>query len=236
VESHSNARPHLARPRSFSTTTSPPAAVAHQPKSRLSCPSACPSHPHPKPRRPSSPPSPNAAYASSRTTSSARSIPRARSPFLTDGTELPYELFLGIPIHRVPQVVVESGLAADPYNWVPVNKQTLETKFPRVYAVGDVNGIGTPKAGVFAEGAARVVAAAIIAQLRGQPAPDPYRGIGICYLEFGNNEVGRVEVEFLVGPKPTGTYEAPSEALRAEKDSFGSSRVQRWFGSRPTAP
>jgi sulfide:quinone oxidoreductase len=165
-----------------------------------------------------------------------RSLDPARKvALLTDGTELPYELFLGIPIHRVPQVVVESGLAADPYNWVPVNKQTLETKFPRVYAVGDVNGVGTPKAGVFAEGAARVVAASIIAQLRGGPSPDPYRGIGICYLEFGNNEVGRVEVEFLAGPKPTGTYEAPSEALRAEKDRFGSSRVHRWFGPRPAA-
>ena len=49
---------------------------------------------------------------------------------LSDGTELPYALFLGIPVHSVPQVVVESGLAAHPYDWVPVNKQTLETKFP----------------------------------------------------------------------------------------------------------
>ena len=88
---------------------------------------------------------------------------------LSDGTEMPYELFLGVPVHRVPQVVVESGLAADAYGWVPVNKKTLETNFPGVYAVGDVNGVGTAKAGVFAEGAARVVAAGIIAQLRGGP-------------------------------------------------------------------
>jgi sulfide:quinone oxidoreductase len=149
---------------------------------------------------------------------------------LSDGTELPYALFLGVPVHRVPQVVVESGLAADPYNWVPVNKQTLETAFPQVYAVGDVNGVGTPKAGVFAEGAARTVAASIIAQVRGEPAPAAYRGVGSCYLEFGENKVGRVDVEFLAGPKPTGTYHEPSVALRAEKDNFGSSRVQRWFG------
>ncbi len=43
---------------------------------------------------------------------------------------------LGVPVHRVPQVVVESGLAADPHDWVPVNKKTLETRFPGVYAVG----------------------------------------------------------------------------------------------------
>jgi sulfide:quinone oxidoreductase len=160
--------------------------------------------------------------------------PARKVAVLSDGTEMPYELFLGVPVHRVPAVVVESGLAADAYGWVPVDKKTLETTFPGVYAVGDVNGVGTPKAGVFAEGAARVVAAAIIAQLRGGPAPEAYRGTGSCYVEFGHDQVGRVDVDFLSGPKPTGTFQAPSEALVAEKALFGSSRRQRWFG-RPGA-
>src|SRR5437870_996066 len=138
--------------------------------------------------------------------------PGRKVAVLSDGSEMPYELFLGIPVHRVPQVVVESGLAAHPHDWVPVNKQTLETRFPGVYAVGDVNGVGTPKAGVFAEGSARVVAAAIIAQLRGGEPPGPYSGAGSCYVEFGNEQVGRVDVNFLSGPKPTGTFQEPSEA------------------------
>jgi len=157
--------------------------------------------------------------------------PQRKVAVLSNGTELPYELFLGIPVHRVPPVVVESGLAADAYGWVPVNEQTLETRFPRVYAVGDVNGIGTPKAGIFAEGAARVVAASIIVQISGGEQPEPYRGLGMCYIEFGGHQVARVDVEFLAGPKPTGTYYEPSDALRTEKALFGSSRVQRWFGA-----
>ena len=161
--------------------------------------------------------------------------PGRKVAVLSDGSEMPYELFLGVPVHRVPQVVVESGLAADAYGWVPVNKQTLETAFPGVYAVGDVNGVGTPKAGVFAEGAARIVAAAIIAQLRGGPSAEAYKGQGSCYVEFGHGQVGRVDVDFLSGPKPTGTYQAPSEALVAEKAHFGSSRIQRWFGDPPAA-
>ena len=152
---------------------------------------------------------------------------------LSDGTEMPCELFLGVPVHRVPEVVVKSGLAVDAFGWVPVNKQTLETKFPGVYAVGDVNGVGTPKAGVFAEGAARVVAAAIIAQLRGGPSPEAYKGTGSCYVEFGHGQVGRVDVDFLSGPKPTGTFQEPSEALVREKAQFGSSRLERWFGQPP---
>ena len=164
--------------------------------------------------------------------------PERKVAILSDGTELPYELFLGIPVHRVPAVVVESGLAADAYGWVQVNKQTLETRFPRVYAVGDVNGVGTPRAGIFAEGAARVVAASIIAQIRGGQPPEAYRGVGMCYIEFGNHEVARVDIEFLAGPKPTGTYQKPSEALKLEKALFGSSRVQRWFGAahEPSEP
>jgi sulfide:quinone oxidoreductase len=156
--------------------------------------------------------------------------PSRKVATLSDGTELPYTLFLGVPVHRVPQVVVESGLAAHPYDWVPVDKPTLATKFPGVYAVGDVNGVGTPKAGVFAEGSARVVAAAIVAKLRGGASPEAYKGQGSCYVEFGHDQVGRVDVDFLSGPKPTGTFQAPSAALVAEKALFGSSRLTRWFG------
>ncbi len=162
--------------------------------------------------------------------------PARQVAVLSDGTELPYALFLGVPVHRVPQVVVESGLAAHPLDWVPVNKQTLETNFPRVYAVGDVNGVGTPKAGVFAEGSAQIVAAAIISQLRGGPPPDAYRGRGSCYVEFGHGQVGRVDVDFLSGPKPTGTFQQPSAGLVEEKTHFGLSRLQRWFGRQPVMP
>jgi sulfide:quinone oxidoreductase len=133
-----------------------------------------------------------------------------------------------VPVHRVPAVVEESGLAVD--GWVPVDARTLKTRFPGVYAVGDVTSVGTPKAGVFAEGAARVVAAEIIAQFRGGELPGPYTGQGPCYIEFGHDRVGRADVDFLSGPRPTGTFQQPSEALAAEKALFGSTRLQRWFG------
>jgi len=155
--------------------------------------------------------------------------PGRKVAVLSDGSEMPYALFLGVPVHRVPKVVAESGLAEADW-WIPVDKKTLATKFPGVYAVGDVNGVGTPKAGVFAEGAAQVVAAEIVAQLRGGPEPEGYRGTGSCYLEFGGEQVARVDVEFLTGPKPTGRYQAPSKALVREKEEFGASRVRRWFG------
>ena len=147
---------------------------------------------------------------------------------LDDGTEMPFDLFLGVPKHRAPDVVIASGMAEDGY--IPVSSQTLETRFPGVYAVGDVATIGVPKAGVFAEGAARIVAASLIATLRGGEQPDAYGGTGSCYIEFGAGRVGRVDVDFFSGPKPTGTFRKPSAALVSEKHEFGSSRRSRWFG------
>ena len=118
-------------------------------------------------------------------------------------------------------------MAEDGY--IPVDSATLATRFPGVYAVGDVATVGVPKAGVFAERAARVVAKQIVAQVRGGPPPEPYDGRGSCYIEFGAGRVGRVDVDFLSGPKPTGTFQAPSLELVAEKEHFGSSRRARWF-------
>lgn len=120
-------------------------------------------------------------------------------------------------------------MAEDGY--IPVDSRTLRTSFPDVYAIGDVATVGVPKAGVFSEGAARVVAAELIAKLRGEPEPDGYGGLGSCYIEFGAGRVGRVDVDFLSGPKPTGAYQEPSEALVAEKVHFGASRRADWFGA-----
>jgi sulfide:quinone oxidoreductase len=154
--------------------------------------------------------------------------PTRRAAILDDGSELPYDLFLGIPKHRVPDVVASSGMTVD--GWIPVNPVNLETRFPGVYAIGDVTSVGTPKAGTFSEGAARIVAAAIIAQVKGGEGPSAYDGKGTCYIEFGAGIVGRVDVDFLSGPSPTGSFSDPSAALLSEKQEYGSSRRARWFG------
>lgn len=147
---------------------------------------------------------------------------------LDDGAEMVFDLFLGVPKHRAPSVVVDSGMAED--DWIPVNPRTLETRFTNVYAVGDVANTGTPKAGVFAEGSARAVASDLIAKLRNSGKATPYDGVGSCYIEFGGGRVGKVEVDFFSGPKPTGTYHKPSAAMRVDKEDFGASRRARWFG------
>ena len=158
-----------------------------------------------------------------------KSVDRARNVVvLDDASELPCNLFLGVPKNRAPDVVVATGLTVD--GWVTVDPRTLETKVPGVYAVGDLANTGAPKAGVFAEGAAKAVAANISAAIRNQVGTAKNPGAGSCYIEFGANRIARVDVDFFSGPKPTGTFYEPSETLRADKKSFGSTRRARWFG------
>ena len=158
--------------------------------------------------------------------------PGKRTAVLDDGTELAFDLFLGIPEHRAPKVVAESGLLYD--EWIPVNRKNLQTKFPNVYAIGDVTSVGTPKAGVFAEGAARIAAESIIAEFLGYENNSVYRGNGSCYVEFGEGNVARVDVDFFSGPSVSGIHFEASEKYAEDKKSFELSRKLRWFGPKVT--
>jgi sulfide:quinone oxidoreductase len=76
-----------------------------------------------------------------------------------------------------------------------------------------------------------VVANHLIAGIRrGEAAA--YDGTGTCYVEFGDDRVARVDVDFFTTPgRPTGTFVAPTPEVFAEKAAFGSSRRARWFGT-----
>jgi sulfide:quinone oxidoreductase len=157
--------------------------------------------------------------------------PDRKVALLSDGTELPYDLFLGIPVHRVPAVVAESGLAEG--GWIPVEKGSAATRFPGVFAVGDVTSVGTPRAGVFAEGAARAMAEQIAARIRGDAEPAGYDGTGACYVELGEGEVGAIRVDFFSEPgRPLGWFTEPTAETGLAKADFGASRRARWFGPK----
>ena len=149
---------------------------------------------------------------------------------LAGGGTLPYDLFVGIPVHRAPDPLTAAGLAVN--GWVPVDQTNLRTQFPQVYAIGDVcTGPRTvPKAGIFAESAALVVAQDIAAAVAGAGQPEPYGGSGVCYAEFGAGLVSKVEVNFLSGPKAQAQRHEPSREFAADKEEFGRTRQARWFG------
>jgi sulfide:quinone oxidoreductase len=154
--------------------------------------------------------------------------PEARVVRLRDGGSLPFDLFLGVPVHKAAQVVIDSGLTDD--GWIAVDPATLATKFPDVYAVGDITNAPVPRAGVIAEGEAATVADVLISRLRGGPKPPPFAGEIICYVEMGGETIGKVNVNFLSGPAPTALFTPPSLEGADEKREFGAARRRRWFG------
>ena len=146
-----------------------------------------------------------------------------------------FDLLFGIPPHRPPAVVRESGLVGES-GWVLANSRTLETQFPGVYAIGDVvqiamaNGKPLPKAGVFAEGMGETVAERIAATLAGKEPEAEFQGEGGCYLEVGSGQAMMVKGHFMAVPEPEIALTDASEGYLEEKRSFERQRLQTWFG------
>jgi sulfide:quinone oxidoreductase len=149
--------------------------------------------------------------------------------------DVSFGLLLAVPPHRCPSVLVEAGLAS-PGSWVGVDRATLETDHPGVYAIGDstviglANGMPLPKAGLFAEKEGEAVAARIAARLRGDEPSATFDGRGSCFVEMGDGEASTISGDFF-GDPPAVELSVPSASLRAEKERFEMDRLARWFGA-----
>jgi sulfide:quinone oxidoreductase len=133
--------------------------------------------------------------------------PAARRLHFTNGADAEFDLLAYVPPHRCPAVVREAGLVGES-GWVPADRHTLETKFPGVYAIGDVAGIPLklgkplPKAGVFAHRQAEVVAHNIARAVRGRGEPARFDGHGECFVETGGGKAGFGRGNFYAEPTP----------------------------------
>ncbi|MGD2067139.1 MAG: FAD-dependent oxidoreductase [Gemmatimonadota bacterium] len=150
------------------------------------------------------------------------------------GRTASYDLFVGVPVHAAPAVVRSSPLGGD--GFVRVDRETLETAFPDVYAVGDVTNVpvadrAVPKAGAFAEEGARTVVSDILRKEGRGSGLVPFEGRGACYFELGSGAVAEVAADFLGGDAPRMAVSGPSDELRSHKEDFAASRRDRWFRS-----
>jgi len=161
--------------------------------------------------------------------------PSARLIRFKDGAAVPFDLLAYVPPHRAPAVVRAAGLVGES-GWVPVNRETLETKFPGVYAIGDVTGIPLvtgrplPKAGVFAHGQAEVVAHNIVRAIGGAGAPRSFDGYGACFIEIGDDRAGFGSGNFFAEPAPRIRLRPPGYLLHMAKVAYEKYWLYRWFG------
>lgn len=159
--------------------------------------------------------------------------PGARSVHFSNGVTASYDLLGFVPPHHVPTVVSRSGLCAEG-GWIEVDRHTLETRFPNVYAIGDVNSIPLklgkplPKAGVFAHFEAQVVAKNIAHAITRRGDAARFTGFGECFVETGGGRAGIGKGDFYAEPLPTVALRAPSRRWHIAKVLLEQTWLHGW--------
>jgi len=164
-----------------------------------------------------------------------RADPDRKVIMFENGSSVPYDLLIAIPPHEAPAAARASGLTSQ-IGWIPVDPKTLELaaahEAHRVYAIGDVASVTLPgrfqpdtplvlpKAGVFAESQASVVAKAISSHILGRESTDRFDGKGFCYIEIGNSRALRGDGSFFELPHPVMTPCEPDAAQYAAKKQW----------------
>ena len=152
-----------------------------------------------------------------------------------ENSRIAYDLLLGVPPHKAPAVVRDSGLVGQS-GWVEINPRTMETAFEGVYAIGDLTQImlankkPLPKAGLFAELMGETVADRLVDVFKGSQPTSTFSGEGGCYFEVGGGEAMMVQGSFLAEPEPIVTLTESSKQYLDQKRKFETDRLEKWFG------
>lgn len=153
---------------------------------------------------------------------------------VTESGEIEHDQVFAIPVHVAPRVLKDSGLT-DQSGWVPVDPDTMGTSAVGVFAVGDCagtkipNGSVLPRAGILAEEQGKVAAENIISLIQGKPPSAKFDGVGVCYMEVGDERAAPLRANFYGQPTPTWEFTPPSAEGYQEKYRFLTERMSAWF-------
>lgn len=152
----------------------------------------------------------------------------------TDGATVDFDLLVHVPPIAPPPALQGSGLV-DESGWVRVDRHTLQTAFPDVYAVGDVTlipltmGKPLPRAGVFAHAQANVVARNIAAAIAGKDRSARFDGHGACFVETGSGKAGFGSGNFYAEPQPVVRMRRPAWYWHVGKMLFEKQIIRGWL-------
>jgi sulfide:quinone oxidoreductase len=155
-----------------------------------------------------------------------------------NGNKTKYDLLVGIPPHRVPEVIRNSKLIKKGQDWIKVDRFSLKTDYQNVFAVGDVNeikvneNVSIPKAGVFAEAQAKVVSQQIIDDIQNNKdklSSSKFDGKGFCFMEVGDRKAGYIDTDFYNEDGPVTLLEPPSKESYEKKLDFEKSKISEWL-------
>ena len=152
----------------------------------------------------------------------------------TNGTRADFDLLVYVPPIRPPRALADSGLVDDS-GWVRVDRETMATRFPGVYALGDVTliplsmGKPLPRAGVFAHNQAEVVAGNVARAIGGDGHEARFDGHGSCFIETGGGKAGYGAGNFYGEPKPAVRMRRPSRLWHAGKVLLEKQILWQWL-------
>lgn len=134
----------------------------------------------------------------------------------TNGKNYSYDLLAYTPKHQLPEVIRKSAIGGKS-GWVEVERETLETDFENVFAIGDITNITTetgtvlPKIGVFARHQAEVVAHNIDRKI-GKLQPDrSFEPHGKYFIEAGGGMASETGGKFSDADKNDVKMKTPAQ-------------------------
>jgi sulfide:quinone oxidoreductase len=151
-----------------------------------------------------------------------------------NGASAEFDLLVYVPPIRPPRALSGSPLV-DESGWVGVDRETMATRFPGVFALGDVTmiplsiGKPLPRAGVFAHNQAEVVARNIARELGGKGHEARFDGHGSCFIETGGGKAGYGAGNFYGEPRPAVRVRRPSRLWHAGKVLLEKQILWQWL-------
>ena len=137
-----------------------------------------------------------------------------KSLTFSNGKTAEFDLLAYTPKHQCPTVIKNTSLIGKS-GWIEVDRNTMETNFPNIYAIGDITSIPLemgkplPKAGVFAHYQAETVAHNIAQKISGKTPDKKFNGDGQCFLELGEGKAGYAGGNFYGSPLPNVKMKKP---------------------------
>ncbi len=148
------------------------------------------------------------------------------------GKEVDFDVLVSIPTNLGDEMIERSGLGDD-MNFVPTNKQTLQSEaFENIFVLGDASNIPTSKAGSVAHFASEVLFENLICAIEGRPFTASFDGHANCYILTGHGKGTLIDFNYDTEPLP-GTYPLPGigpfSLLRETRMNYYGKIIFRWM-------
>jgi len=122
-----------------------------------------------------------------------------------DEVEVPYDLFVTIPVNKGADVIGASGMG-DVLNFIPTNNHTLQTdKWENVFVIGDAGNVPASKAGSVAHFMLEILVENLLDHIHGREMVASFDGHANCFIESGFNKGLLIDFNYDIEPLP-GTF------------------------------